>query len=127
MNIVGSIFAIVGIVLYAVHLGTVNMSWRCHGPDANYSCYYLAAVAQVSTLSQNGFIACFFKLNNTNEKIPLSVQKLLTAADVTLIIMAVLQLCVSITVAAVSITSLKQTEVWARFLISACSIINRTS
>lgn len=56
VNIVASIFAIVGIVLYAIHLGTVNMSWRCRGPDGNYSCYYLAAVAQVSMLPhQCGF------------------------------------------------------------------------
>lgn len=84
VNIVGSIFAIVGIVLYAIHLGTVNMSWRCYGPDGNYSCYYLAAVAQ----------------------------NLMTAADITLIIMAVLQLCVSITVTVLSVTTLlrKRTE-----------------
>lgn len=53
VNIVSSIFAIVGIVLYAIHLGTVNISWRCHSLDGNYGCHYLAAVAQVSRLPQN--------------------------------------------------------------------------
>ncbi|XP_075899346.1 uncharacterized protein LOC142899582 [Nelusetta ayraudi] len=81
VNIVVSIFDIVGIVLYAIHLGTVNMSWRCHSLEGNYSCYYLAAVAR----------------------------NLLTAADISLIIMAVLQLCVGITVAALSITALSIT------------------
>lgn len=53
MNIVASIIAIVAIVLYAVHLGRVNLSWRCDTVTTNYNCYYLAARAQVSLLRQN--------------------------------------------------------------------------
>lgn len=54
MNIVASISAIVAIVLYAVHLGRVNMSWRCDTVTTNYNCYYLAARAQVNLLLQGG-------------------------------------------------------------------------
>lgn len=49
-NIVASISAIVAIVLYAVRLGRVNMSWRCDTVTTNYNCHYLAARAQVSLL-----------------------------------------------------------------------------
>lgn len=71
----------------------------------------------------------------------LSIQKLLTVADITLIIMAVLQLCVSITVTVLSLTALLKTptEVWLTavlrytthksgadgFSFSACRINNR--
>lgn len=54
MNVVASIVAIVAIVLYAVHLGRVNMSWRCDAVTTNYNCYYLAARAQVSLFPQDG-------------------------------------------------------------------------
>lgn len=72
-NIVASIFAIVAIVLYAIHLGTVNMSWRCHGPDGNYSCYYLATVAQVSVLSQRIFHCVLFPTKSLLNNIKLNL------------------------------------------------------
>ncbi|XP_006801868.1 uncharacterized protein LOC102789920 isoform X2 [Neolamprologus brichardi] len=72
MNIAGCIFAITGIVLYAIDLAEASVVWMC---DLNWS------TAQ----------------NNDNCKfVAFFAQSLLTAMDVTLIVLTVLQLCVCI-------------------------------
>ncbi|KAM4581546.1 membrane-spanning 4-domains subfamily A member 12-like [Odontesthes bonariensis] len=81
VNIVGSIFSIVGIVLYALHLANFSVIWMCgnnaaHNTDKN--CTYVAYLAQ----------------------------KLLRGVDITLIILAVLQLCVCISLAVFSVRAL---------------------
>ncbi|KAK2909861.1 hypothetical protein Q8A73_007576 [Channa argus] len=82
MNIVGSIFAIVGIVLYAIDLGDVSIPSMCnlngHSGDDYDNCVYVAFLAQ----------------------------HLLTGLDITLIILAVLQLCVCISFAVLGIRAL---------------------
>lgn len=51
VNIVGSIFAIVGIVLYAIHLGRISVSRMCGSYSSQSSnCFELADIAQVSML-----------------------------------------------------------------------------
>ncbi|XP_041844568.1 membrane-spanning 4-domains subfamily A member 4A-like [Melanotaenia boesemani] len=81
MNIVGSIAAILSIVLYAIDL-SFSIMWLCdnersnaHNPD---SCRYVAYIAQ----------------------------NLLTSMDISLIVLAVLQLCVCISVAVLGIRAL---------------------
>lgn len=50
VNIVGVIFAIVGIVLYATDLGSASVTWMCHSTysDVDYNCIKLAYIVQVS-------------------------------------------------------------------------------
>ncbi|XP_073342225.1 uncharacterized protein [Pagrus major] len=85
VNIIGSIFAIVGIVMYAIDLSESNVGWMCDwgttdGPDR---CKFVAYFAQ----------------------------RLLTGMDVTLIVMAVLQLCVCISFAVLGIKALRNRKV----------------
>ena len=72
VNIVGAIFSIVGIVLYALHLANFSVIWMCgniaaHGADKN--CTYLAYLAQVSltqspnTLTQTDLLCNIHQTN----------------------------------------------------------------
>ncbi|XP_041844272.1 membrane-spanning 4-domains subfamily A member 4D-like [Melanotaenia boesemani] len=75
-NIVGSIFAIVGIVLYAIHLGNISIIRMCSSvADSDENCRYVAYLAQ----------------------------RLVRGVDITLIILAVLQLCVCISLAVLGV------------------------
>ncbi|XP_068179799.1 uncharacterized protein [Antennarius striatus] len=79
LNIIGSISAVVGAVMYALKLADVSVSSRCDlDGHQRYGCEYVALIAQ----------------------------RLLTAMDITLIVLAVLQLCVCISVAALGIKAL---------------------
>uniref|UniRef100_A0A8C6NLH6 Uncharacterized protein n=1 Tax=Nothobranchius furzeri TaxID=105023 RepID=A0A8C6NLH6_NOTFU len=80
VNIVVSISSIVGIVLYAIHLASFTVIWMCGQSDSRKSdnCAFLAGLAK----------------------------RLLTGMDITLIVMSVLQLCVCISLAVLSIKSL---------------------
>ncbi|XP_074508852.1 uncharacterized protein LOC141778460 [Sebastes fasciatus] len=75
VNIVGSIFAIIGIVQTAVDLAGAPATRMCDGPIAEDNCQYVAYY----------------------------LQRLLTTMDITMIIMAVLQLCVCISFTALGI------------------------
>lgn len=90
VNIIGSVFAVVGIVLYGIDLGESNVEWMCDwgyydstGPPER--CRYVAHFAQ----------------------------RLLTSMDITLIVLAALQLCVCISTAVLSIRALARKEVEA--------------
>ncbi|XP_041799308.1 high affinity immunoglobulin epsilon receptor subunit beta-like [Chelmon rostratus] len=73
MNIAGAIFAITGIVLYAIDLANASLLWLCDR-SRNYA-------------DRHG---------DNCRNVALLAQSLLTSMDTTLIAMAVLQLCVSI-------------------------------
>lgn len=47
VNFIGVIVAIVGIVLYAVDLGSVSVVWMCHGFRDENNCLKVAHIAQV--------------------------------------------------------------------------------
>ncbi|XP_023140393.2 uncharacterized protein LOC111578044 [Amphiprion ocellaris] len=81
MNIVGSIFAVVGIVLYAIDLGESSWSGWCDD-NFNDECRFLAYY----------------------------VQRLLTGMDVTLIVLAAFQLCVCISFTVLGIKALGYRE-----------------
>nr|XP_046256476.1 uncharacterized protein LOC124065273 isoform X2 [Scatophagus argus] len=88
MNIVGSIFSVVGIVLYAIDLGDDPVSTGCFQDRYNAhryndeDCIYVAHIAQ----------------------------RLLTAMDITMIVLAALQLCVCISFAVLAIRALVNRE-----------------
>ncbi|XP_034029429.1 uncharacterized protein LOC117513293 [Thalassophryne amazonica] len=83
MNISGAIFAITGIALYAIDLGDASVLWMC------------------SLLKYSG------DYNSDNcANVAFLVQSLLTSMDATLIILAVLQLCVNISLAVLGIKAL---------------------
>ncbi|XP_024866801.1 uncharacterized protein LOC108248880 isoform X2 [Kryptolebias marmoratus] len=86
VNIVGAILSIVGIVLYAIHVATFTIIWMC---------------ANNNNLNSNNN-------NNNNNCIFLAnlAQKLLRGVDITMIVVSVLQLCVSISLAVLGIKSL---------------------
>ncbi|XP_028281998.1 high affinity immunoglobulin epsilon receptor subunit beta-like [Parambassis ranga] len=67
MNIVGAIFAITAIVLYAIDLSAASLLWMCNNSS-----------------------------DDNCRKVALFAQRLLTYMDVTLIGLAVIQLCVSV-------------------------------
>uniref|UniRef100_A0A3B4XG16 Uncharacterized protein n=1 Tax=Seriola lalandi dorsalis TaxID=1841481 RepID=A0A3B4XG16_SERLL len=81
LNIVGSVIAFIGIVLYAIDLGEASVIWMCddtwnsHSPD---KCRYMASFAQ----------------------------KLLTGMDITLIVLAALQMCVCISFTVLGVKAL---------------------
>ncbi|KAF0046066.1 hypothetical protein F2P81_002595 [Scophthalmus maximus] len=77
VNVVGCIFAIAGIVLYAIDLGDTSVVWMCAWNQLN---------------------ADHFGDNCRSS--------LLTGMDITLIVLAVLQLCVCISVAVLGVKSL---------------------
>ncbi|XP_037308996.2 uncharacterized protein LOC119197100 isoform X4 [Pungitius pungitius] len=85
MNLAGAIFAVTGVALYAVDLRKASVLWMCersdhdadrHGDDDD---------------------------DDDCTKVALFAQRLLTALDVTLIVLAVLHLCVSVSFAALGI------------------------
>ncbi|XP_051813052.1 uncharacterized protein LOC127536502 [Acanthochromis polyacanthus] len=78
MNIVGSSFAVVGIVLYAIDLGESSFSWWCDD-NSNDGCRFMADY----------------------------VQRLLTGMDVTLIVLASFQLCVCVNFTVLFIKALR--------------------
>lgn len=79
MNIVGSIFAVVGIVMYAIDMGDTTLSrWCDRNHDNRNTCRFMASY----------------------------VQRLLTGMDVTMIILSVLQLNVCITFVVLGIKAL---------------------
>ncbi|XP_030606409.1 uncharacterized protein LOC115794870 isoform X2 [Archocentrus centrarchus] len=82
MNIAGCIFAIIGIVLYAIDVAEASVVWMC---DSNWS---------TAQYDDNCRYVAFF------------AQSLLTAMDVTLIVLTVLQLCVCISAAVLGIRAL---------------------
>ncbi|KAM8734122.1 uncharacterized protein AB9X84_023016 isoform 1-T2 [Acanthopagrus schlegelii] len=88
VNIIGSIFAIIGAVLYAIDLRESNVEWMC---DWGYN-------ESTAPPERCRFVAYF-------------AQRLLTSMDVTLIVLAVLQLCVCISTAVLSIKALLRKEV----------------
>ncbi|KAF7658298.1 hypothetical protein LDENG_00014410, partial [Lucifuga dentata] len=65
MNMSASIFAVTGIVLYAIDLSDASIRWMCEWMAGANDCKYVASITQ----------------------------RLLTSMDVTMIILAVLQLC----------------------------------
>ncbi|XP_039662617.1 high affinity immunoglobulin epsilon receptor subunit beta-like [Perca fluviatilis] len=73
MNIVGAIFAITGIVLYALDLGNASLLWMCESSSNNAD-----------------------QIGDNCRKVALFGQTVLTSMDNTLIAMAALQLFVSI-------------------------------
>ncbi|AWO96067.1 putative membrane-spanning 4-domains subfamily A member 3-like [Scophthalmus maximus] len=83
VNVVGCIFAIAGIVLYAIDLGDTSVVWMCAWNQLN-----------ADHFGDNCRSVAFF------------VQSLLTGMDITLIVLAVLQLCVCISVAVLGVKSL---------------------
>ncbi|XP_035527847.1 uncharacterized protein LOC118335590 [Morone saxatilis] len=86
VNIIGSIFAIVGIVLYGMDLGDRDVYRMC-----NWSSGYMS---NISTNNDNcRYVAYIY-------------QRLLTAMDITMIVLAVLQLCVCISFAILGIKAL---------------------
>lgn len=50
VNIAGSVFAILGISLYAIDLGGVSVAGMCgsYGSDSDDNCLYLAYIAEVN-------------------------------------------------------------------------------
>ncbi|XP_070692304.1 membrane-spanning 4-domains subfamily A member 12-like [Pempheris klunzingeri] len=79
-NVVGSIFAVIGIVLYAIDLGDAPFTYMCDNSSySNDNCRYLAYIAQ----------------------------RLLTGMDITLIVLAAFQLCVCISLAVLGIKALR--------------------
>ncbi|XP_076006563.1 membrane-spanning 4-domains subfamily A member 15-like [Genypterus blacodes] len=84
LNISAAIFAITGIVLYAIDLREASFLWMCDTNSYSYltayedSCRYVAGIAQ----------------------------SLLTSMDVTMIVLAVLQLCVTVSAAVLGIRAL---------------------
>ncbi|KAM9852059.1 uncharacterized protein ACBR49_005167 [Aulostomus maculatus] len=82
LNIVAAIFAVTGIVLYAIDLGN--------------------SVALLCSYSQSGADAD----DDNCLMVAFLAQRLLTAMDITLIVLAVLQLCVSISLAVLGIKAL---------------------
>lgn len=48
VNFIGIVVAIVGVVLYAVDLGSASVVWMCHGhTDEKSNCLKVAHIAQV--------------------------------------------------------------------------------
>ncbi|XP_026229004.1 uncharacterized protein LOC113170907 isoform X2 [Anabas testudineus] len=78
VNIVGAIFAAIGIGLYAVDLTDASVVWMCNEDVDTDNCRNVAFFAQ----------------------------RLLTGMDITLIVVAVLQMCVCISLAVLSIRAL---------------------
>ncbi|XP_071325696.1 membrane-spanning 4-domains subfamily A member 4D-like isoform X2 [Trachinotus anak] len=85
LNIVGSIFAVIGIVLYAIDLADASLLWMC---DQSWNRHF------ADNYGDNCRFVAFF------------AQKLLTGMDITLIVLAVLQLCVCISFAVLGIKAL---------------------
>ncbi|KAG8009840.1 hypothetical protein GBF38_013890 [Nibea albiflora] len=83
MNIAGAIFAITGIVLYAIDLGNASLLWMCER-SSNNADYFANSCRTVALLAQN----------------------LLTSMDALLIVLAVLHLYVSIRLAILCIGAL---------------------
>ncbi|XP_031135218.1 uncharacterized protein LOC116035972 [Sander lucioperca] len=83
MNIAGAIFAITGIVLYAMDLGNASLLWMCESSSNNAD-----------------------QIGDNCRKVALFAQTVLTSMDNTLIAMAALQLFVSIRYAILGIKSL---------------------
>lgn len=50
VNIVGAIFAIIGIVLYAIDLGDVSVVWMCNDNNFDDNCRHVAYFAQVGLI-----------------------------------------------------------------------------
>uniref|UniRef100_A0AAQ4P1M5 Uncharacterized protein n=1 Tax=Gasterosteus aculeatus aculeatus TaxID=481459 RepID=A0AAQ4P1M5_GASAC len=105
VNIVGSISAVVGIVQSSVDLAAAPAAGMCDGYTAelhNDNCIYVAQYFQVSAPSCFRLTSFFF--------ISCACQRLLTGLDVTLIVLAVLHLCVSISFAVLGIKALVNRE-----------------
>ncbi|XP_018555448.1 high affinity immunoglobulin epsilon receptor subunit beta isoform X2 [Lates calcarifer] len=83
MNIAGAIFAITGIVLYAIDLGNASLLWMCDRSMNSVDLY-----------------------DDNCRNVALFAQSLLTSMDITLIVFAVLQLCVNIWFAVLGIKAL---------------------
>uniref|UniRef100_A0A667WVJ2 Uncharacterized LOC115373872 n=1 Tax=Myripristis murdjan TaxID=586833 RepID=A0A667WVJ2_9TELE len=113
MNIVGTIFAITGIVLYAIDLSEDSLTWMCrswnyysdYGYGYGYDGYYRRYETDTSAEK-----AMQLKMKQHYEdncdRVVFFAQRLLMSMDITLIILAVLQLCVSVSVAALCIKAL---------------------
>ncbi|KAM7383026.1 hypothetical protein PAMP_002714 [Pampus punctatissimus] len=80
MNIVGAIFAITGIVLYAIDLRDASVLYMCNRRRDNVGFY-----------------------SDNCRNVALYAQRLLRSMDITLIVLAVLQLCVNISFSIVGI------------------------
>uniref|UniRef100_A0A3B4XG26 Uncharacterized protein n=1 Tax=Seriola lalandi dorsalis TaxID=1841481 RepID=A0A3B4XG26_SERLL len=97
LNIVGSVIAFIGIVLYAIDLGEASVIWMCddtwnsHSPD---KCRYMASFAQVSfpLKDKAGFI--------------LYLLGTMISMDITLIVLAALQMCVCISFTVLGVKAL---------------------
>uniref|UniRef100_A0A3P8U6S9 Uncharacterized protein n=1 Tax=Amphiprion percula TaxID=161767 RepID=A0A3P8U6S9_AMPPE len=94
MNIVGSIFAVVGIVLYAIDLGESSWSGWCDD-NFNDECRFLAYYVQVNRLLK-------VKCKTLNSAV--------SGMDVTLIVLAAFQLCVCISFTVLGIKALGYRE-----------------
>ncbi|XP_071325907.1 membrane-spanning 4-domains subfamily A member 4A-like isoform X3 [Trachinotus anak] len=83
MNIAGAIFAITGIVLYAIDLGDASLLWMCDRSTNSVDHY-----------------------GDNCRNVALFAQRLLRSMDITLIALALLQLCVNIRFAILGIKAL---------------------
>ncbi|KAM9353547.1 uncharacterized protein ABDE67_005932 [Symphorus nematophorus] len=86
VNIISSIVAIVGVVMYAIDLGDISLSRMC-----------------------DRSINSLYGITNPHDRcryVAYILQRLVTAMDITMIVLAVLQLCVSVSFAALAIKAL---------------------
>uniref|UniRef100_A0A3B5AEA6 Uncharacterized LOC103362362 n=1 Tax=Stegastes partitus TaxID=144197 RepID=A0A3B5AEA6_9TELE len=101
MNIAGSIFAVVGVVLYAIDLGEPPLSTWCDQNLYDENCRMLAHYAQVILKGKTGSVP----LTKLNIKCR-DEGRLMIGMDVTLIILSCLQLCVCIGFSVLGINAL---------------------
>uniref|UniRef100_A0A3Q4BP55 Uncharacterized protein n=1 Tax=Mola mola TaxID=94237 RepID=A0A3Q4BP55_MOLML len=91
---IGLIFAIFGIVMYSIDLGSVSVQWITCLFFFNWS-YLLYCTYKVKCRLSSSFLW----------------QRLLTAIDITMIVLTVLQLCVCISFAVLSIKALQTHQI----------------
>ncbi|XP_078143420.1 uncharacterized protein LOC139917912 [Centroberyx gerrardi] len=106
MNIVGALFAITGIALYAIDLGDASLFWMCNYYDYGYG-YYDSYEGKMETPSAEKMRERFKQqYSDKCKNVAFFAQRLLTSMDITLIVLAILQLCVNISVAVLGIKAL---------------------
>ncbi|XP_071376130.1 membrane-spanning 4-domains subfamily A member 15-like [Centroberyx affinis] len=111
MNIVGALFAITGIALYAIDLGDASLFWMCNWGnyyDYGYGGYYDSYGDNRKASSDEKIMRERLKQHYDDKcrNVAFFAQRLLTSMDITLIVLAILQLCVNISVAVLGIRAL---------------------
>ncbi|KAM4600900.1 uncharacterized protein ACJ7VT_020766 [Polymixia lowei] len=107
MNLAGVIFAVTGIVLYAIDLSDTSLYWMCDSrryfvEDYDYdSGGYGDQAAQMAMRERHKR-----DFNDNCKTVAFLAERLLTAMDILLVILAVLQLCVNISAAVLGIKAL---------------------